>query len=99
MAAGIARKAKMPYYLAMSTYLIVSSKGQVTLKKSVLAHLGVQPGQKLAVDLHPGGGVGLRPAPTGKISDAFGLLKRPGQKAVRIEEINDVIERAWAGER
>ncbi len=83
----------------MSMYLTVSSKGQVTLKKSVLAHLGVQPGQKLAVELHPGGTVALRPAPTGKISDAFGLLKRPGQRAVSIEEINEAIEKAWAGER
>ncbi len=98
MAAIIARKAKMPYCSCMSVYLTVSSKGQVTLKKSVLAHLGVQPGQKLAVDLRPGG-VELRAAPTGKISDAFGLLKRPGQRAVSIEEINDAIETAWAGER
>ncbi len=81
----------------MSTYLTVSSKGQVTLKKAVLAHLGVKPGQKLAVELQPGGGVHLRPAPTGKISDAFGLFKRPGQRAVSIEEINEAIEKSWAG--
>ncbi len=99
MGADVARKAKMPYSWCMSTYLTVSAKGQVTLKKSVLAHLGVQPGQKLAVELRPSGGVELRPAPTGKIADAFGLLKRPGQRAVSLDEINDAIERAWAGER
>ncbi len=98
MAAGIARKAKMPYSLTMGTYLTVSAKGQVTLKKSVLAHLGVRPGQKLAVALRPGGGVELRPAPTGKISDAFGILKRPGQRAITIEEMNEVIAKGWAGE-
>jgi antitoxin PrlF len=99
MAASIASKAKTPYFWCMTISLTVSSTGQVTLKKPVLAHLGVQPGQKLAVELNPGGSVALRPAPTGKISDAFGLLKRPGQRAVSIEEINEAIEKAWAGKR
>jgi antitoxin PrlF len=48
----------------MSTHLTVSAKGQVTLKKSVLAHLGVQPGQKLVVDLRANGTVQLRPTPS-----------------------------------
>jgi hypothetical protein len=42
--------------------------------------------------------VELRPAPTGKISDAFGILKRPGQRAITIEEMNEVIAKGWAGE-
>jgi hypothetical protein len=47
----------------------------------------------------PGGRVELRPVSTGKISDAFGLLKRPDQPALTIEEMNEVTARAWAGER
>jgi AbrB family looped-hinge helix DNA binding protein len=82
----------------MSTTLTVSAKGQITLKKSVLAHLGVRPGQKLAVELKPGGGIELRPAPTGKISDVFGILKRPGQRVISIEEMNEIIAKGWAGE-
>jgi bifunctional DNA-binding transcriptional regulator/antitoxin component of YhaV-PrlF toxin-antitoxin module len=81
----------------LTTYLTVSSKGQVTLKKPILAHLGVQPGQKVALELRPGGGVELRPAPTGKISDAFGILPTPEGPALTIEEMNDVIARGWAG--
>jgi hypothetical protein len=37
--------------------------------------------------------------PTGKISDAFGTLKRPGQRRISIEEMNDIIAKAWAGKR
>jgi AbrB family looped-hinge helix DNA binding protein len=82
----------------MTITLTVSSKGQITLKKPVLAHLGIKPGQKLAVELGPDGDVRLRPAPTGKISDVFGILKRPGQRVISIEEMNDIIARGWAGE-
>jgi hypothetical protein len=63
-----------------------------------LAHLGVQPGQKVALELRPDGGVELRPAPTGKISDTFGMLPKPEGPALTIEEMNDVIARGWAGE-
>lgn len=70
----------------------------MTLKKPLLAHLGVQPGQRIASELKPDGGVELRAAPTGKISDVFGILKRPGQRAVTIEEMNEIIARGWAGE-
>ena len=40
----------------MST-LTVTSKGQVTLRKDVLDHLGVQPGQRISVDKLPDGRV------------------------------------------
>lgn len=35
--------------------LTVTSKGQVTLRKELLAHLGVKPGQRLDVEVLPGG--------------------------------------------
>ncbi len=96
---GIACKAKLPYYIEMNTFLTVSAKGQVTLKKSVLAHLGVRPGQKVVVDLRAGGAVQLRPVPSGKISDAFGILPPPDGPALTIEEMNEVIAEGWAGKR
>ena len=36
----------------MST-LTVTAKGQVTLRKDILKHLGVHPGEKIAVDKAP----------------------------------------------
>jgi bifunctional DNA-binding transcriptional regulator/antitoxin component of YhaV-PrlF toxin-antitoxin module len=79
------------------TELKVTSKGQVTLRRDVLAHLGVKPGDKILVETLPDGRVAMKAArKTGKISDAFGCLKYEG-RAFTIEEINDAIERGWAG--
>ena len=36
--------------------LTVTSKGQVTLRKDLLKHLGVQPGEKIVVDNCPTAG-------------------------------------------
>jgi AbrB family looped-hinge helix DNA binding protein len=83
----------------MST-LTVTAKGQVTLRKDILKHLGVQPGEKVAVDKLPDGRIEVKAArPTGKISDAFGFLKRKGGPSLSIVEINKIAARGWAGKR
>jgi AbrB family looped-hinge helix DNA binding protein len=83
----------------MST-LTVTAKGQVTLRKDVLEHLGVQPGEKISVEKLPNGRVEVRAArPTGKISDAFGFLKRKDGPSLSIEEMNKIIADGWAGKR
>src|ERR1700688_2417413 len=80
---------------SMST-LTVTAKGQVTLRKDLLKHLGVQPGEKIAVDKLPDGRIEVRAArPTGKISDAFGFLKRKGGPSLSIEEMNRIAARGW----
>lgn len=83
----------------MST-LTVTAKGQVTLRKDILKHLGVHPGEKIVVDKLPGGRVEVKAArPTGKISDVFDFLKREGGPSLSIEEMNTVAARGWAGKR
>ena len=42
--------------------LTITAKGQVTLRKELLRHLGVEPGQKIEVDTLPDGRVELRAA-------------------------------------
>jgi antitoxin PrlF len=80
--------------------LTVTAKGQVTLRKEVLRHLGVAPGEKLEVALLPGGRAELRPAKrTGSVEDSFGALYRPGTKPLTIEEMNEIIADSWAGKR
>ena len=79
--------------------LTISSKGQVTFRKDVLQHMGVSNGQKVGVEKLPNGVVQLRAKPTGKISDVFGMLKRPGQKPVSLAKIKKAIEDGWAGKR
>jgi AbrB family looped-hinge helix DNA binding protein len=83
----------------MST-LTVTAKGQVTLRKDVLKHLGVQPGEKITVDKLPDGRIEVKAArPTGQISDVFNFLKRENNRSLSIEEMDKVAAQAWAGKR
>jgi AbrB family looped-hinge helix DNA binding protein len=80
--------------------LTVTAKGQVTLRKDILKHLGVQPGEKLVVDKLPDGRVEVKAGhPTGKISDVFGLLKRKNGPRLSVDEINEVAARGWSGKK
>jgi AbrB family looped-hinge helix DNA binding protein len=80
--------------------LTVTAKGQVTLRKDVLEHLGVHPGEKITVNKLPDGRIEVKAArPTGTISDVFGLLKRKGGPSLTIEEMNKIAARGWAGKR
>ena len=83
----------------MST-LTVTAKGQVTLRKDLLEHLGVHPGEKIAVDKLPDGRIEVKAArPAGKISDTFNFLKRKKGPSLSIEEINKIAARGWARRR
>jgi AbrB family looped-hinge helix DNA binding protein len=83
----------------MST-LTVTAKGQVTLRKDVLEHLGVHPGEKIAVDKLPDGRIELKAVrPTGKISDVFNRFRKETGRSLSIEEIKEVARRGWAGRR
>jgi bifunctional DNA-binding transcriptional regulator/antitoxin component of YhaV-PrlF toxin-antitoxin module len=76
----------------MAAELSVTAKGQITLKRSVLEHLGVRPGQKVEVDLLPNGRVELRPANAIRdVSAVFGVLKRESQRALTLEEMQQAI--------
>jgi AbrB family looped-hinge helix DNA binding protein len=81
--------------------LTITTKGQVTLRKDLLEHLGVHPGEKVAVEKLPDGRIEVRAAqPTGKISDLFGSLKNKKKgPSLSIEEMNEVIAQGWAGKR
>lgn len=76
----------------MST-LTVTARGQVTFRKEVLPHLGIKPGEKIELDLLPGGRAELRAAhPEGSFRDLRGILKNKTNDArLSIEEINEAI--------
>ena len=80
--------------------LTVTAKGQITLRKEILKHLGVQPGDKIVVDKLPDGRIEMKPVrPTGKISDVFDIFKKSNRKPLSIEQINEIARRGWAGRR
>jgi antitoxin PrlF len=79
--------------------LTVTAKGQITLRKEVLEHLGVRPGDQVEVDLLPAGQVRAR-AKSGKpVSSIFGIMKGRADRAMTIEEINEATAAGWSGER
>lgn len=82
----------------MST-LTVTAKGQVTLRKDVLEHLGVGPGEKIDVTKLPDGRIEVRAAATGEISALFGMFKRKGGPFLSIEEMKEITQEGWSGSR
>lgn len=79
--------------------LTITSKGQVTLRKDILRHLGVAPGEKVAVDMLPGGRIAVRAdKPSGSISGVFGILKGKDRPKLSIEEIGEIAASGWAGQ-
>jgi AbrB family looped-hinge helix DNA binding protein len=81
------------------TTLTLTSKGQVTLGKSVRSHLGIKPGEKIEISLLPDGkGVIKAAKPLGTIEDFIGSLKGCTNKVASLEELNEAAAAGWAGE-
>jgi bifunctional DNA-binding transcriptional regulator/antitoxin component of YhaV-PrlF toxin-antitoxin module len=78
--------------------MTVTSRGQVTFRRDVLQHLGIEPGGKIHLDLLPDGRAELRAEkPKGAIADLRGLLrgKTNGQR-LTVENMNHAIAAAGA---
>lgn len=78
--------------------LTVTAKGQVTLRKELLQHLGVEPGEKIEIRALPGGRIEVKAAETERsIEDFFGLLAGKTRKIATIDEIDEAAASGWAG--
>lgn len=83
----------------MST-LTVTARGQVTFRKDVLQHLGIEPGEKIELDKLPDGRVALKAVrPSGTINGFLGLLAGRTKKIATLEEINEAAASGWAGQK
>jgi len=83
----------------MST-LTVTARGQVTFRKDVLQHLGIEPGEKIELRKLPNGRVALEAArPAGTIDDFIGLLAGKTRKVVTLDEMNEAAASGWAGRK
>ena len=99
----LAGNGQMPYFLTEEvkgmSRLTITAKGQITLRKDLLRHLGVEPGQKVEVDALPDGRIEIRAVqPAGTIEDFIGLLEGRGREAASIEEMNRAAAKGWAGQ-
>ncbi len=80
------------------TTLTVTARGQVTFRKELLAHLGIRPGDKIRLDLLPGGKAELK---ADDLQGSWGdlqnfLLGKTNGARLTIEELNDAIADAAA---
>jgi AbrB family looped-hinge helix DNA binding protein len=81
------------------TILTVTARGQVTFRKDVLQHLGIEPGEKIELDKLPDGRVTLRAMrPAGTIDGFLGLLAGKTKKIATLDEINEAAAANWAGQ-
>ena len=80
------------------TTLTVTKRGQVTFRKDVLRHLGIQPGGKIRLDLLPDGRAELRAEhPQSSFRELHRFLRDKGNgKRLSIEELNDAIAASGA---
>ena len=79
------------------TQLTVTAKGQITLRKDLLQHLGLKPGGKVDIALMPDGRAEIRAArPQGSVDDFIGLLAGKAKRVLTIEEMNEIAAQGWA---
>jgi bifunctional DNA-binding transcriptional regulator/antitoxin component of YhaV-PrlF toxin-antitoxin module len=79
------------------TKLTITAKGQVTLKKDLLKHLDVRPGEKIEADKLPDGRIIVRAVTqNGTIHDFVGCLAGRGGTKLTMDELNELAARGWA---
>ena len=79
------------------TTLKITTKGQITLKRDLLKHLGVGPGEKIEADKLPDGRIVVRAAaPNGTISDFIGCLSQKKGPKLTVDEMNAIATQEWA---
>ena len=82
------------------TTLTITTKGQVTLKRELLNHLGVGPGEKVEIDKLPEGQIVVRAAvQNGPIANFIGCLSRKAGPKLTVDEMNEIAAEGWAKRR
>ncbi|HVR37925.1 MAG TPA: AbrB/MazE/SpoVT family DNA-binding domain-containing protein [Thermoanaerobaculia bacterium] len=76
----------------------VTSKGQITLPKSIRDRLQLDTGDQVDFVVNDRGDVVVRPI-TLDVTELRGLLKRSRKRAVSVEEMNAAIQRHHARKR
>ncbi|MDR0594500.1 MAG: AbrB/MazE/SpoVT family DNA-binding domain-containing protein [Bifidobacteriaceae bacterium] len=80
--------------------LTITGKGQITLRKEVLRALGARPGDKVDVQVLPGGQVMLRRTRrSGSIEGFIGVVRDKVGRPLSIAEMNQIAADGWAGQR
>ena len=78
--------------------LTVTAKGQITLRRELLQHLHIQPGQQVTVDKLANGVLALHAKAPQGLDRFVGCLPPPG-KPLSIDEMNAVAAEGWAARK
>ena len=76
----------------------ITSKGQITVPKAVREALRVAAGDRLEFVINERGEVMIHPLRK-DVRRLSGILKRPGQRPISVEEMNEGILESHAGKR
>lgn len=79
------------------TALTVTAKGQITLRRGLLQHLGIAPGQQLEVDKLAGGVLALHAKTQRGLESFVGCLPPPAC-ALTLDELKALSRQSWAQE-
>jgi len=79
------------------TALTVTAKGQITLRRGLLQHLGIAPGQQLEVDQLAGGVLALHVKTPHGLESFVGCLPPP-TRVLTLDELNTLSRQSWAQE-
>jgi bifunctional DNA-binding transcriptional regulator/antitoxin component of YhaV-PrlF toxin-antitoxin module len=84
----------------LKSTLKITSKGQVTFRKEVLDQLGVRPGDRVTVEFVAPGRVEVMAArPEAKLERFVGCLKKPESRTLSVEDMGEIVRKAWAGKK
>ena len=79
----------------MNTRATITSKGQTTIPKAVRDKLNLKPGDQIDFVFEDDGRIVIR-ARNKRLEDIIGILKRPGQPTLSVEEMDEAIGEAAA---
>ncbi len=68
----------------------ITSKGQITIPKSIRDSLHLSAGDRVAFELNSPEEATFRPI-TKSVDDAYGMLKKPGQKAISVKQMHEAV--------
>jgi antitoxin PrlF len=74
----------------------MTSKNQFTMPREIREHFGLKPGDRLDFEVGPDGVVRVFAAPKKSIERLFGVLKRPGQPKLTLEQMDEAVLAAVA---
>ena len=82
------------------TTLGVTARGQVTFRKDILKHLGIEPGDRIELDLLPNGQATLKAARRSKtVHHLLGMLAGKTTKVATLEELGEAAAQGWVRHR